>query len=298
MTRNPKVQYAEHGSEAGHWYDPVARLQVETIIGSKGEPVRPDLRHARKHGWYPGVTTILREASAPQLERWKIKQAVLAALTLPRQPDEADEVFLARVFRDGEEQANKAADEGTRIHAALQRFYETGTVDEYYAGKVRAAHAALEQCCGSHQQWHTEQIAFAPLGYATKVDLHCQTWVVDWKTKDFGPADLNNGALDVYDSHWKQLAAGHRALGDRVAPLENCRCAIGYVSRTHDLAVVLPVDAVDLCRGLAMFDCLLTHWKLRTGYDPTCKETPTAGQAVDATQRNETKREKHEQQRT
>jgi hypothetical protein len=271
VSQSPAIQYAEHGSEAGHWYDPVARLQVETIIGSKGEPVRPDLRHARKHGWYPGVTTILREASAPQLERWKIKQAVLAALTLPRQPDETDDAFLTRVLRDGEEQADQAAEEGTRIHAALQNFYETGDIETRYAGKIEAADKALTDCCGSGLEWIPEQIAFSPLGYATKVDLYCKAWVVDWKTKEFGPDDL--GSIDVYDSHWKQLAAGHRALGDRVARLEDCRCAIGYISRTHDLAVVLPVDAADLFRGLAMFDCLLTHWKLRAGYDPCAPVT-------------------------
>ena len=50
---------------------------------------------------------------APQLERWKRNQVLLAALTLPRQPDEQETAWLARVESDWQEQGKKAAERGT-----------------------------------------------------------------------------------------------------------------------------------------------------------------------------------------
>ena len=261
------MTYADHAAQSGNWYDPRERKQVEQVMGSKGKLVKPSLLHARKLALYPGVTTILRESSAPALERWKIKQAILSALTLPRGADETDDCYLDRVLEDSEQQAQKAADAGTSIHAAVQEMFLTGKLtDKAQAGKVEAALACLEKCCGS-QQWQSEQVAICPLGYGTKVDLFSPGWIIDWKTKDGNENELIS--LDTYESHWKQLAAGHRALGQMIDPLEECRAAIGYISRTHDAAVLVEVPQDKLSIGLAMFDCNLTHWKLRTGYDPS-----------------------------
>jgi len=261
------VTYADHASQSGNWYCAKERKQIDKVMGSKGKLVSPSLAHARKEGWYPGITTILRESSAPALERWKIKQAILSALTLPRQGDESDDDYLDRVLEDSEATAATAAQEGTSIHAAVQEMFLSGKLTEKrHAGKVEAALRCLETCCGD-QAWQSEVVAICPLGYATKVDLCSPSWIIDWKTKEGDEAALL--ALATYDSHWKQLAAGHRALGQMIGPLEECRAAIGYISRTHDAAVLIEVPQEKLSIGLAMFDCNLTHWKLRTGYDPS-----------------------------
>ena len=106
-------------AESGHWYsaDGSPAYQIEAKNGNLRAVT---LRDARKLNLYPSVTTIIRSAAAPGLEAWKTKQAVLAALTLPRQPEETDESFVGRVLVDGREQARKAAELGTNIHAAIE----------------------------------------------------------------------------------------------------------------------------------------------------------------------------------
>ena len=78
-------------SESGHWYDR-SGVQVATVIGSKGQQVKPDLRHARKFGFAPGVTTILKAAHKESLVQYREKQVLLASLTLPQ---------IARVLTSG-----------------------------------------------------------------------------------------------------------------------------------------------------------------------------------------------------
>src|SRR5262245_24230714 len=107
-------------SEGGHFYyrDGVPCYQVQSADGKK--MVDTDIRHARKLGLVPGVTSIINCADKPGLNLWKIEQAILASLTLPRRPHEPEREYLKRVFEDSGEQAKQAAERGTAIHAAVQ----------------------------------------------------------------------------------------------------------------------------------------------------------------------------------
>ena len=93
-------------AEAVHWYgkDGSPRYTVKAKDGSD----RPTtLRDARKHGYLPSVTTILKIAAKPGLEAWKLNQMMMAALTLPRADGENEESFIKRVQVDSREQARK-----------------------------------------------------------------------------------------------------------------------------------------------------------------------------------------------
>src|SRR5690606_5641932 len=105
--------------ESGHWYDRNGRPCYQQTTG-KGGVRATDLRDGRKLGLVPSVTTVLSVLAKPALETWKVKQGILAALTLPRNPYESDDAYLARVLEDSREQAKAAAEEGTRIHDACE----------------------------------------------------------------------------------------------------------------------------------------------------------------------------------
>lgn len=108
--------------ESGHWYDKDGEAR-HTIESAKGEPRPTTLRDAKKFGWYPSVTTVMKVMAAPELDRWKQQQVLMASLTLPRNPDETDEVYCARIIEDAFKQVSDAADLGTRVHKALENFF-------------------------------------------------------------------------------------------------------------------------------------------------------------------------------
>jgi hypothetical protein len=252
-----------HASQGQHWYmrDGTPCYEVPAKDGS----MRPaTLRDARKLGLYPGVTSIIKCAAAPGLERWKAEQNVLAALTLPRTGDEPHEVLMAKIRQDAEEQGRKAREWGTAFHAAIQGHYEGTPPSEEMWPCVRGVVDAI----GANFNipvWWTEKPCASPLGYGTKADLCCLDGagaVLDFKGSEFDAAKAPK--LETWDEHHMQLAATRQALG-----LPKAECAIVYVSRTvPGLCRVIRVDEPELEQGWKMFDALLGYWQAKNNYYP------------------------------
>lgn len=249
---------ADFANEAGHWYLPDGSPYY-TVKAVNGEERAATLRDARRIGALPSVTAILKLAAAPQLEKWKRKQTLLAALTLPRKNGEPESDWLARIELDAEEQAKKARELGSGIHGSLERHYRGQAPENEHYAHVQGAKAVIAANCEA-QVWQPERSFAHPSGYGGKVDLHSQDWVLDFKTKAFGPLDK----METWDDHACQLAAYRRGLG-----VDKARCAIVYVSTTDPgLCVLREIDEKDLVRGLVMFDCLLAYFIAKTRYDP------------------------------
>jgi hypothetical protein len=256
-----------HASEAGNWYLPTGE-QVTTVLDSTGKKqIKPDIRHARKMGLLPGVTSIIRCASAPGLDMWKQKQAIMAALTLPRQIAEPEDAWLARVVKDAGETAAKAAEEGTRIHAAIQAYYQGGVVPNAYTWHVDGVRALLGSIAAG-RSWLSELgVASVEHGYGTKSDIHANDYVLDFKGKDGDLASLQGEK--AWDTHWMQLAATRRLLALHQSAKPDAKCGIVYVSRTHPGAAWLVPVAEDLLeKGLKMFDALKAYWQAKNSYYP------------------------------
>ncbi len=66
-----------------HWYQRDGE-PLHSVLSAKGEPRPTTVRDARKLGLLPSVTNVLGVINKPELVEWKMTQAVLAALTLPR----------------------------------------------------------------------------------------------------------------------------------------------------------------------------------------------------------------------
>lgn len=244
-----------HAQESGHWYDSSGN-PVWEVSGAKGQSVKPDIRHARKLGLLPGVTTITRQAAAPGLVRWQVEQGILAALTLPRRQDEAESDWLTRVRQDSQEQAKKAAVRGTAVHASVQSFFEGDQPAEEYWEHCRGTAAAVK-AWAEPPLWLAEKSFSHPLGFGGKTDLYGDGFLLDFKSKEFDETTK----LDTYEEQHMQLAANREG-----QMIPRARCAIVYVSVTvPGLAKVIEIEQDKLVRGWSMFLGLLAYWKSKNG---------------------------------
>jgi len=233
----------ENTSESGHWYLPDGS-PAYTIIGKSTGRERPTtLADARKLGLLPSVTTIINTIQKAGLDTWKQQQVLLAALTLPRLPDEPESDWLARVMQDSKATGREAAERGTHIHGIIESFYEGVYIPEL-PPYVRAVESVINEHFGQ-QLWVSEK-SFAYGGYGGKCDLVAKSgFVVDFKTTE---KDLDK--LNYYFDHQMQLAAYRQGF-----EMPNAKCAIVYVNALQNKAKLVEIPDADLRIG---WDCF-TH---------------------------------------
>jgi hypothetical protein len=249
----------KQAEETGHWYTRDGS-PMYTIEGKNGRR-NTTLRDARKHDLVPSVTTLLNILARPGLTTWLQQQVLLAALTLPREPEEPESDYIARILSDAKAQGKAAADAGTSIHVAIQDYYE-GKPSYEHEQHTKGCTDALDAYFGK-QAWICERSFAHEVGYGGRCDLYAlgtddhQGLVVDIKTKEF--ADIKDAT--GYDEHLMQLAAYRVGLGVPAA-----RCANVYVSRTvPGLSVVQEWGAEELDNAWIRFLLLVNYWKLKNG---------------------------------
>ena len=242
-------------SESGHWYSQEGEPRY-TITGANGSERNTTLRDARKFGYVPSVTAILSVADKPALTMWKVNQALMAALTLPQIAGESLDEFKKRAAVDAQVQAKEAAEEGTRIHWALESHFLCMPFNAQYSDHVEAARNVINEAFPD-QDWSPEKSFCSDLGYGGKVDLHSESIVLDFKTKDFGPDDK----IIAYDEQIMQLDAYRHGLGRPDATMANL-----YLSRTHPGETRLIVHSEG--NHFQRFCHLLDYWKLSKNYEP------------------------------
>lgn len=266
-----------HASEGGHWYDrkgnPVYQLPKADKSGMR--PVT--LRDARKLGLVPGVSGISNCAAKPGLVRWQVQQGILSALTLPRQEGESLDDFAQRAMRDSGEQARRAAERGSAIHAAIQGHYEKKPTSEEFLPYVKAATEKIDEWLDElmlAECWEAEKSFAHPLGYGGKADLSSvfAKLLVDFKTKEFTQQDLEDGKQLLWPEHSIQLAAYRVGLGIPEAKCANCFVSVSQPG----LAVVIPHEEPELQIGWQKFQALLAYWKADRKYDSAFEEKKAA----------------------
>ena len=216
-----------HASESGHWYWPDGRPAYE-VPGADGQMVKPDIRHARKLGLCCGVTTIIRMKAAPNLEAYKRKQTLMSALTLARNPNESDDSFIARIEADAEAHAKQRAEEGKRVHKAIELCLSGKPYGHKYQEHISRVVHELDKLQGS--------------------------FIGDFKTKetllDKDGKELPDKAL-FFDNHIMQLAAYREGLGLRNGP------DFGYVCETSFSDYRKFGGRVDVHSSHITYDCSL-----------------------------------------
>jgi hypothetical protein len=229
------------------------------VTGKNGKERDTTLRDARKMNLCPSVTTILGILDKPGLNRWKIDQAYLACLTLPRVEGETLEEFKKRAIADAAEQVTEACDTGSEIHAAIEASFKGEPFEIKWGETVCAVMSAVQELTGLKDGWIAEKSFGSPEGYGGMVDLHHPDgWVIDYKTRDFGADQIDK--QKGYDEQCMQLSAYAHGLG-----MPDAKKANIFVSRTEPGVVALHEWDVDYYER---FELILKYWQLVKGYKP------------------------------
>lgn len=217
-----------------HWYDKDGNPQH--FAGPNGRGTT--LREARKLDLYPSVTTIGQVRNKPALVSWLQEQAAMEAGTYvleewrerggPGPLDTYDDVQWARkIVASAREKTFAKADEGSDIHDLLEQWFGPGEGWPSHVMEIgMPVSDTLKENCGSGIDWIPEQsFTEIELGFAGKCDLHCPTWVVDFKTKDGSVKGVRG-----YPDQAEQLAAYAYGLG-----IPDARLANVFISRDREL---------------------------------------------------------------
>jgi hypothetical protein len=252
-------------TEAGHWYFQDGSPCHEVPNKSKPGTTRSThLGDARTLNLSPSVSAISATLAAPSLEKWKRDQLLLAASDCLREATEGVQAWQNRVMDLYIERTTKARDLGTYVHGCIEKHLNDEDYDGMYEDHVYGALNAVDEWCGLEGLAIEKSFAH-PLGYGGRVDIHKQGFVGDYKTKEFGEADLPK----TWDNHAIQLAAYREGLG-----MSSARCAIIYVSTsvpglTH--LVELSQDALE--RGWDIFELQVQLWQIVKNYKPQTELT-------------------------
>jgi len=251
------------GSESAHWYRAGDEDKCAyQILGKNGKWRQTNLRDARQWGLLPSVSAITRIEAAPGLEKYKRRQAALAATTLPGIDEIGSEKeWFAAIEKDGAEAAKDAAKEGTAIHAAVEGWFsgERTLLQAENLEYIDGAAEAVLEIVGTEfidiDNFHTETAVTHPYGFGGRCDLYTNGIVIDFKSKEFG----RSTKLDVYANQGQALAAYREALG-----LPDARCFNIYLSRNNPgLYRVCEHPQDKLANYWEQFVALLNFWQIK-----------------------------------
>ena len=248
-------------SESGHWYTKSGEPCYE-VPRAKGDGMRPTtLRDARKLGLVPSVTSVLQILARPGLDAWKQNNILLSAATAPHDAQTlgADK-WAELVLSDAREQAEKAMQLGTDIHADIEGYLSFGdTPIEKLHGEFTVSVIEEMISRGMLQNWKSEKSFAHPIGFGGKIDFYNDEWLIDFKTKAFIEEDISKGL--AYPEHVYQLAAYRYGIQK-----PHLKCMNIFISTTSPgLFHFHEWTEEEVKNGCAVFLKTLELWKLIKG---------------------------------
>lgn len=259
-----KEKGSAYASEAGHWYklDGTPSYTTTAKDGSERAYTLRDAKNDKDR--VPSVTTILKVAANEGLNKWIKSNLLMAAATLPRIEGESSDDWIKRVEEDAKAQSQAAASLGTSIHSSMEKAYEGKDWPKEHDPFVLCAMDRIQVHFGV-VKWSAERSFAHQAGFGGKLDLSSDEVVIDFKTSAFDESKKDSEF--GYDEHLMQLAAYAHGLG-----IKNPRCANVYISTTvPGLVKIKEWTSEEIKRGLEMFLCLLTYWKVKNKYAPEPK---------------------------
>lgn len=215
------------------------------------------IREARNLNLLPSVTTVISEAiPKPGLEKWKVRTALEAALTLPRLPNESEHDFADRALADSREQSEKAKDAGSAIHKAIEDRIGPHA-DEFHA-LLADLHWSIV--------WQ-EKVLVGP-DYAGRADLLVQDGFGQTILVDLKGQEWDGKKPRVYDEWAIQLAAYNE--------VAKADCCVSMVFHRKDpkLWHVHSWPKKDIERFWHAWFHALQLWKVLKNYDPKREGVP------------------------
>jgi hypothetical protein len=247
---------------SGHWYDAEGR-SAHVILGKNGNERNTTVADARKLGLYPSVTSILGIMDKPQLTNWKIEQAIMSSLTLPKEADETLEAYAKRIVKDSRESTTKAAEHGTRMHECMENILlgRTVSTDETLAPYIKTFTEWAEKNI-EKTYWCEKGLVGA--GYAGRCDAYVKLRGVGDAIIDLKNRKVNPKYDPFYDTDCAQLWA-YRAAS------ENPKCAcVSVVLASNDPEKLKTKvwDEDELYQAGIAFCAMQKVWSWVKGYTP------------------------------
>lgn len=256
---------------SGHWYDPATAEPRHFIEKKDGSGNRPTtLADARKNGWVPSVTQVLKILDKPGLRDWLIRQSVYAVVTAPDVPGENIDAKIERVLsveRQQDQESQIAKDRGTAIHEALECYFLGKDVAEEFRPWIDPAAKAIV----SRGQLVSAEKILVGKGYAGKVDLIQEApecwWIVDWKTTKTLP---KKGAWSEHVLQLSAYAAAFWTLMERSGQASKpIRTSNVYISTVEQGQFAICDHDPDWQKAFNQgFQPLLTAWMFLNNYYP------------------------------
>lgn len=205
------VEFYIYQERSAHWYTPEGHPQHDVPNLSKpGQFRSTTLADAKKLGLLPSVTGIQAVVKKPSLDAWVQTQLVLAALTLPRLPDESMDDFARRVITDSTAESKAASAFGTRIHALVESYLRNSDLSFDITKEETKYLEGFEEWQEAHHLKHTKlEQTFATVeeGFGGTIDFvgyfDDVPSVIDWKTQKTKP----DKPIVFYPEWAAQLAA-------------------------------------------------------------------------------------------
>lgn len=270
--------------KASHWYryDPeTGNVLAWYEVPNKSKPgeMRPTtLKDARKMpGSMVSVGSILDVKSKPRLTSWKIKQALMAAMTTPRDQDETDEVYVERVLKAMDEEGATARGIGIQVHDIVESYLKAKKDGVPQEGVPEAAYPlavpAMEWIDEHVTKIHSvEKIVGNPLlGYGGRMDLDCELGGINRAIVDFKTQRMRKNSKGIYVPTWYweygvQLAAYKGAAS---VPDNTSLVSVAINSEEPSEVHVHVWDDPD--KRWRMFRYLLEIWQDDEGFIPGMK---------------------------
>ena len=184
-----------YASEAAHAYWPDGRPCYNVPYKDKkraGQMRRVTITDIRELKLIPSSTTILKVMAQPGLAYWTKTQIAKAAFDLRPGDSETQDEWVDAVLEKAEKNMSVARDKGSEIHGVIEKYLGLIAVgitpiqgiDDPNNAYIHAARRSLQEIGVFRFPWHSEKSFASPLGFAGKIDLHGEDWVVDFKSID------------------------------------------------------------------------------------------------------------------
>lgn len=245
-------------NRGSHWYTREG-YPMHTTTGKDGVGRPTHVGDARKSGLLPSVTSIISVLDKPQLNQWKQNTILAHSLTLPKIEGESVDDFAKRVSEDYYKSGQETMDLGSRVHAAIANYIQSGRIPEdelkpylnAYLEWIRVNNFTVES---------SEKTIVGP-DYAGTYDLivtdrmHHRV-LVDIKTTTI------KGKLKGYDEWVMQLAAYNAVTKcDGIANLVLDKGQPGRWEALH-------YTQEEQVRAAELFSHCKAIWKIQKQYDP------------------------------
>jgi len=203
--KEPSQSRLVQTDQSGHWYTEDGE-SAHVILGKNGTERNTTVADARKLGLLPSVTSVLGIMDKPQLTSWKIEQAIMSSLTLPKEENETLEEYARRVVKDSKQSTTKAAEHGTRMHEQAENIL---------MGRATCKDEDLQPYIKTFKKWADANIektywcekALVGAGYAGRCDAYVRLKGIGDAIIDLKNRKVNPKYDPFYDTDCAQLWA-------------------------------------------------------------------------------------------